>query len=113
VAEYVAEPERVRLKFRLRAAYAIPEAVDARRALYQLHDELMRSHPSAADSLAEGLEETLTLQELGIRETAAFLLQHQHYRIRLRHRRAGLHASEALAGRRSPLALGRFRFGLC
>ena len=44
----------------MRAAYATPEAVDAR-------DELMRSNPSAADRLAEGLEETLTLQELGIR----------------------------------------------
>ena len=67
VAEYVPEPERARLKFRMRGAYAIAEAVDARRALYKLHDELMRSNPSAADSLAEGLEETLTLQELGIR----------------------------------------------
>ncbi len=35
--------------------------------LYKLHDELSGSNPSAADSLAEGLEETLTLQELGIR----------------------------------------------
>jgi putative transposase len=67
VAEYVPEPERGRLKFRMRAAYAIPEAVDARQMLYKLHDELMHSNPSAADSLAEGLEETLTLQELGIR----------------------------------------------
>jgi transposase-like protein len=67
VAEYVPEPERARLKFRMRAAYAVPEAVDARNALYRIHDESMRSNPSAADSLAEGLEETLTLQELGIR----------------------------------------------
>lgn len=67
VAEYVPEPERARLKFRMRAAYAIPEAVDARQRLYKLHDELMLSNPSAADSLAEGLEETLTLQELGVR----------------------------------------------
>lgn len=41
--------------------------MDARNALYRIHDELMRSNPSAADSLAEGLEETLTLQELGVR----------------------------------------------
>lgn len=67
VAEYVPEPERAGLKFRMRGAYAMPEAVDARNALYRIHDELMRSNPSAADSLAEGLEETLTLQELGIR----------------------------------------------
>jgi putative transposase len=67
VAEHMAEPERARLKFRMRAAYAKPEAVDARHALYKLHDELMRSNPSAADSLAEGLEETLTLLDLGVR----------------------------------------------
>lgn len=67
VAEYVPEVERARLRFRMRAAYATPEASDARNFLYKLHDELMRCNPSAADSLAEGLEETLTLQELGIR----------------------------------------------
>jgi transposase-like protein len=67
VAEYLPEEERARLKFRMRAAYANPEAVAARNALYRLHDELMAGNPSAADSLAEGLEETLTLQELGIR----------------------------------------------
>jgi hypothetical protein len=55
------------LKFQMRAAYAHPEVVDARNALYRIHDELARSHPSAADSLVERLPETLTLQELGIR----------------------------------------------
>jgi putative transposase len=67
VAEYLPEAERGGVKFRMRAAYALPEAVDARNMLYKLHDELMRSNPSAADSLAEGLEETFTLQELGVR----------------------------------------------
>lgn len=67
VSEHVPESDRARLKFRMRAAYAKPEAADARQALYQLHDELMRGNPSAADSLAEGLEETLTVLELGVR----------------------------------------------
>ena len=67
VAEYVPESERPRLKFRMRAAYAKPEFADARDALYKLHDELARSYPAAADSLMEGLEETLTVHELGVR----------------------------------------------
>lgn len=67
VAEYMPEAERARLRFRMRGAYATPEASDARNSLYKLHDELMRSNPSAADSLSEGLEETLTLQELHVR----------------------------------------------
>ena len=67
VAEYVPEPERAGLKFRMRAAYAKLEFADARNALYKLHDELARSYPAAADSLMEGLEETLTVQELGVR----------------------------------------------
>ncbi|GEM_PF-2907797 len=40
------------------------EASDARRLLYQLHDELLQSNPSAAASLAEGLEECLTVAAL-------------------------------------------------
>ena len=36
-------------------------------ACAQLADELDRSHPGAAASLREGLEETLTLTRLGIR----------------------------------------------
>jgi putative transposase len=67
VAEHVSESDRARLKFRMRAAYAKAEAVDARNALYQLHDELMWGNPSAADSLAEGLDERLTVLELGVR----------------------------------------------
>ncbi len=67
VAEYLPEAERAAVKFRMRGAYAKPDAAEARAVLYKLHDELVQVNPSAADSLAEGLEETLTLQELGIR----------------------------------------------
>lgn len=67
VAEYLPEAERTAVKFRMRGAYAKPVAAEARAALYKLHDELMQLNPTAADSLAEGLDETLTLQELGIR----------------------------------------------
>ena len=64
VAEYLPEAQRHAVKFKMRAAYLMPEAADARRARYRLHDELMEENPSAAGSLAEGLEETLTVSEL-------------------------------------------------
>lgn len=64
VTEYLPEASRHAIKFRMRAAYEMDEAADARQALYQLHDELMQQNPSAAGSLAEGLEETLTVLEL-------------------------------------------------
>ena len=66
VTEYLPPEERPSIKFRMRAAYSKPEVADARRALHQLHDHLMNLNPSAADSLAEGLEDTLTLHELGV-----------------------------------------------
>ena len=64
VCEYLPEAQRPAVKFRMRAAYLKTEASDAKQALYRLHDELMTENPSAAGSLAEGLEETLTVSEL-------------------------------------------------
>jgi putative transposase len=64
VAGHLPEAKRPAVKFRMRAAYQLENAVDARNALYKLHDELMQDNPSAAGSLVEGLDETLTLLEL-------------------------------------------------
>jgi transposase-like protein len=64
VAEHLPEAQRHAVKFKMRAAYLMPEASDARQALFRLHDELMQENPSAAGSLAEGLDETLTVSEL-------------------------------------------------
>jgi transposase-like protein len=66
VGEYLPEAKRHAVKFRMRAAYAREEAADARNALYKLHDELIEENPSAAASLVEGLDETLTLLELRV-----------------------------------------------
>ena len=66
VAEYLPEAKRHAVKFRMRAAYATEEAADARNAIYKLHDELIEENPSAAASLVEGLDETLTLLNLRI-----------------------------------------------
>jgi transposase-like protein len=66
VAGYLNEADAARVKFRMRGAYSKSNAADARNELLRLHDDLVKINPSAAGSLAEGMEETLTLQELGI-----------------------------------------------
>jgi len=64
VVEHIPEADRPTVKYRMRVAYSVQEAADGRRLLYQLHDELLQSNPSAAGSLAEGLDEVLTVSEL-------------------------------------------------
>ena len=44
--------------------YAMTEYADAKRALERLHRELIELNPSAARSLEEGMEETLTVHRL-------------------------------------------------
>src|SRR5215471_17986415 len=61
--EYQAGIER-----KLIAAYAMTDEADARRALDQIHRELDRINPSAARSLNEGMEETLTVHKLQMPE---------------------------------------------
>jgi len=61
--EYQAGIER-----KLIAAYAMTGEADARRALDQIHRELDRINPSAARSLNEGMEETLTVHKLQMPE---------------------------------------------
>jgi len=58
---YHAEGER-----RLKAAYAMSSYKEAKAALHRVLDYLERLNPSAARSLEEGLEETLTLHRLGV-----------------------------------------------
>jgi len=53
---------------KLIAAYAMTGEADARRALDQIHRELERINPSAARSLDEGMEETLTVHKLRMPE---------------------------------------------
>jgi transposase-like protein len=64
VTEHLPEAQRHAVKFRMRAAYGLTEAADARQALFRLHDELGEANPSAAASLAEGLDHTLAVVEL-------------------------------------------------
>jgi putative transposase len=66
VCDQLPEQERDRVRTRLRQAWALTDPQAARQRLGRLHVELERSWPDAARSLAEGLEETLTLTRLGI-----------------------------------------------
>ncbi len=67
VLDHLAERDRPALKRRLRQAWADTDHNRALAELRALAAELDRSHPGAAGSLREGLEETLTLTRLGIR----------------------------------------------
>jgi transposase-like protein len=64
VIEHIPEHDRPTIKYRMRMAYGQQEPADGRRLLLKLHDELLQSNPSAASSLEEGLEDTLTVSSL-------------------------------------------------
>ena len=66
-------PERLRstVEKRMRAAYHTDSAVEAEAALTALAAELDKTHPGAAASLREGLQETLTVLRLGLPPTLA------------------------------------------
>jgi transposase-like protein len=67
VLDHLPERDRPAVKRRLRAAWAETDHDRALGRLRELVGELERSHPGAAGSLREGLEETLTLTRLRIR----------------------------------------------
>ena len=67
VLEHLPERDRPAVKARLRRAWASENHALALDGLRSLAAELDRSHPGAAASLREGLDETLTLTRLGIK----------------------------------------------
>ena len=75
VLEHLPERDRPAVKTRMRRAWAREDHTLALEGLQALADELDRSHPGAAASLREGLEETLTLTRLGIRGSLKRTLQ--------------------------------------
>jgi transposase-like protein len=66
VLSYLPKREHLVWRRKLQAAYAHPVYADAKRALQQVIRELTRVNVSAARSLEEGLEETLTLHRLNV-----------------------------------------------
>jgi transposase-like protein len=66
VVSYLPKAEQPTWRRKLQAAYAHPAYADAKRALQRLSRELAPINESAARSLEEGLDETLTLHRLGV-----------------------------------------------
>jgi transposase-like protein len=66
VLDHLPERDRPLVKSRLRKAWASENHQQALDALELLAGELERSHPGAASSLREGMQETLTLTRLGV-----------------------------------------------
>ena len=64
VVAHLTEEYRGDVDRKMQAAYAMRSTADAQRALEKLHRELQELNPSAARSLAEGLDETLTVNRL-------------------------------------------------
>ncbi len=67
VLDHLPERDRPIVRRRLRQAWALDDHTAALGRLMQLAAELERSHPGAAASLREGMEETLIVTRLGIR----------------------------------------------
>ena len=64
VLDHLTDEQKPTVAKRLNAAYALEDYAAAKQALDRLHRELMDLNPSAARSLGEGLEETLTVHRL-------------------------------------------------
>lgn len=66
VVAYLDDAQKAIFRRRLQEAYAKTTYNEAKAALMQLHQELEKFNISAANSLLEGLEETLTIHHLGL-----------------------------------------------
>jgi len=66
VLQYLAQSKRAAMRRKIQAAYQEPEYAKAKASLQRIGKELKLQNASAAASLAEGLEETLTLHRLGL-----------------------------------------------
>lgn len=66
VLDHLTDQQKPAVAKKLNAAYALEDYAAAKQALHLLHRELMDLNPSAARSLGEGLEETLTVHRLRV-----------------------------------------------
>jgi putative transposase len=66
VLDHLTDEQKPAVAKRLNAAYALEDYAAAKVALNQLHRELMDLNPSAARSLGEGMDETLTVHRLHV-----------------------------------------------
>ena len=68
VLDQLPEEYQPGIERKLLAAYGLLDYTEAKKALDQIHRELERINPSAARSLEEGMEETLTVHKLQMPE---------------------------------------------
>src|ERR1700740_3364195 len=66
VLDHLTDEQKPAVARKLNAAYALEDYAAAKQALNLLHRELMDLNPSAARSLGEGMEETLTVHRLHV-----------------------------------------------
>jgi transposase-like protein len=66
VVGHLPEQYQADVKRKLKNAYAMEDYDKAKESLQKLHRELMHLNPSAARSLEEGMEETLTVHKLRV-----------------------------------------------
>jgi putative transposase len=66
VLDHLTDEHKPAVAKRLHAAYVLEDYAAAKQALNALHRELMDLNPSAARSLGEGMEETLTVHRLHV-----------------------------------------------
>lgn len=66
VVDHLPEEHKADVRRKMQNAYSMADYADAKHALELLHHELMHLNPSAARSLEEGLEETLTVHKLRV-----------------------------------------------
>jgi putative transposase len=66
VLDHLTDEQKPAVAKKLHAAYALEDYAAAKQALNLLHRELMDLNPSAARSLGEGMEETLTVHRLHV-----------------------------------------------
>jgi transposase-like protein len=98
VLDHLTNEQKPGIAKRLHAAYALEDYATAKQALNKLHRELMDLNPSAARSLGEGMEETLTVHRLhGPDATAENARQHERNRVRIFDCGAGVPKRETLA----------------
>jgi putative transposase len=66
VLDHLTDEQKPAVAKKLNEAYALEDHAAAKQVLHTLHRELMDLNPSAARSLGEGMEETLTLHRLHV-----------------------------------------------
>ena len=66
VLDHLTDEQKPAVAKSLHAAYALEDYAAAKQALNMLHRQLMDLNPSAARSLGEGMEETLTVHRLHV-----------------------------------------------